>query len=166
MVQKLHCVNGSDKFQIVCTKGDLQPIVMDFGLHYQALHEYDKGVGVSAKSITGKKAKKVLFIDYRWEIDLSGAMDLPEGKLLNQLKNLELDGWLIWLTPHISVPARTHLVQIIEEERKLSTYPGINPYNKDYVIWFENVNPILRYDWQDPTPPETLITDEPIEAVT
>ena len=165
-MDKKHAPNGSDKFQIQLRKESETTIILDFKTHYQALHEFDKGVGVSAKSITGKKAKKVLFIDMEWEIDFSGALDLPEALYIDQIKNAELDGWEIWLIPHIDMDERIFHVQIIEEMRKLGIYPGPNPYSKDYVIKFENVDSILRYNWKDPTPSPTLVTDEPIEAIT
>jgi len=144
-----HAVNGSDKFEIILVKG-AETIVLDFKTHYQALREFDKGIASVHKLLLGDKVKKSYFIDYEWEIDFSGAMDKPEGLLINQLKNKELVGYEIYLKPHTDVWWRIIQVQIIEDQRKLGTHTGINPYNKDYVIKFENVQAITSYNWEDP----------------
>ena len=115
--------------------------------------------------LNGSKKKKVLFVNLRWVIDWSGALEKPDALQVNKVKNAEYQGKTIYLTPHSDVP-REFKVQIVEKERELGKHYG-DQANKDYIIEFENVDAITEYNWVDPdliAIGATGTTDTPMEG--
>lgn len=165
-------VNGSDKFRIILFDPRNAQEVLDFSFNYTALHEYDLGVAARVKLDTGAKKKKLFHVDMEWEIDFSGLFKTPDAMLVQEVKNAEFQGKTIYLIPHIDVDTRIFKVQVIEKQRKLGQYYNEqqNGPNKDYIIWFENVDAITEYNWIDPnligalTGSVTGTTDTPMEG--
>lgn len=147
-------INGADKFRIyrINAAGTILE-TYNFSFNYTALFEIDKGIAARSKLLSGAKLKKHFHIDMLWEINFEGLLDGEDSKLINKLKNAEIDGFGLLLEPHIDcLTSRKFKVQIVEEERRLGLYASWNlsAPNKDYVLLFENTETIERYNWVDP----------------
>lgn len=145
-------INGSDKFKFILIDSANVTEELNFSFNYTALIEIDFGTATRKIYTDGSKSKILHWVNLEWIIDFSGLFELPDEKLVNKIKNAEFENKKIYLVPHMEVPDRVHQVQIIEDKRTLGQYYNTDQTgaNKDYIIQFENVNPIARYDWRDP----------------
>lgn len=160
-------INGSDKFRIRLVDASGISETLNFSFRYQALNEYDTTVSIRHELIKGSIIKKPKFVKLKWEIDFTEWLEKNDAKLINKLKNAEMDGYKIFLTPHIDLPGRYFQVNIVEDERKLGKHYGRYTPNKDYVITFENTNTINRHNWLDPDdiPVITHVCDQSIKFI-
>ncbi len=149
-------VNGYKVFEFVSYDegGDSPgtPKFYNFSEHYQAFVEKDSAQASRHVYDDGSKGKYHHFINLTLICDFSGAMEKPDGLLVQELKNDEIDGRTLYLMPHTDneiTRDRIIKVQIVENERTLDKHYG-DQANKGYILTLENVDPILKYNWIDP----------------
>ena len=106
--------------------------------------------------LSGKKLKGSFFVEYEWRLFYTTRIEKDDLLFLGNLENWEIDGYSIFLEPHIDdYPPRIFRVLILDEKREIdlhSTGPkgSWNPPNKGIEISFVNADPILKVDMHDP----------------
>ncbi len=159
-------INGSQQFDICLIDANGATEYLNFSFDYTALYEFDRDIAIRRKYIDGSKSKQVFEVEMEWLLDYSTYFKQEDALKIQKVKQAEFQGKQIILIPHTDTPWRAFKVQIISDKRKLGQYASwdFSEVNKDYVIMFENVEPITAYNWIDPDA-QPVYSDEQILVI-
>lgn len=141
-------INGTSEFQFKIIHPDASSEILNFSFRFKSLTEYEDPISILHNYADGTSNKLSLFHHKEFVLDYSEYFQRDDALKIQIIKNAELDGSRIFITPHIDEPSRCFEVYIIDEKRPIGTH--YKQVNKDYIIAFRTVKPQFIYDWSDP----------------